>query len=157
VAGLAGAMLLPLLALLLLLPVATWFGLRGGLAPLRAVSRAIDAEPARTPTLSRDDVPGELLQLTRAVDALVGTLDAALARERRFTADAAHELRHPLSVLRMELDLVAGSDDPAARRRHLDRARDGLQRMERLVAQLLTLARVESLEAVQDAQVLLLA
>src|SRR5690606_16358830 len=85
------------------------------LAPLRAVSRAIDAQPARTPTLSRDDVPGELLQLTRAVDALVGTLADALARERRFTADAAHELRHPLSVLQLELDLVAGATDAADR------------------------------------------
>ena len=153
-AGQARALLLPLLALLFLLPMATWAGLRGGLAPLRAVSRAIAAQPARTPTLTGDAVPGELLQLTRAVDALVGTLDAALARERRFTADAAHELRHPLSVLQLELDLAAGAGDAAARSRHLDRARDGLRRMERLVAQLLTLARVESLEAVRDAAVL---
>lgn len=154
IGGLARAMVLPLLALLLLLPAATWFGLRGGLAPLRAVSRAIATQPARTPTLTRDDVPGELLQLTRAVDALVGTLDAALARERRFTADAAHELRHPLSVLQLELDLATGATDAALRMQHLDRARGGLRRMERLVEQLLTLARVESLDAVRDAEVL---
>src|SRR5690606_16967395 len=92
--ALAQGTVLPLLALLALLPVATWLGLRGGLAPLRAVSRAIAAHPARTPPLTGDAVPCELLQLTRAVDALVGSLDAALARERRFTADAAHELRH---------------------------------------------------------------
>lgn len=155
--ALAQATLVPLLALLVLLPLATWLGLRRGLAPLRAVSRAIDAQPARTPTLSRDDVPGELLQLTRAVDALVGTLDAALARERRFTADAAHELRHPLSVLQLELDLADGATDAAVRQQHLQRARAGLQRMERLVAQLLILARVESLEAVPDAATLPLA
>lgn len=149
--ALVQATLVPLFALLVLLPLATWLGLRGGLAPLRAVSRAIDAQPARTPTLTRDDVPGELLQLTRAVDTLVGTLDAALARERRFTADAAHELRHPLSVLQLELDLAASAEDDSAREQHLQRARDGLQRMERLVAQLLTLARVESLDALPDA------
>src|SRR5690606_27746668 len=120
----------------------------------RAVSRAIATQPARTPTLTRDDVPGELLQLTRAVDALVGTLDAALARERRFTADAAHELRQPLSVLQLELDLATGATDAALRMPHLDRARGGLRRMERLVEQLLTLARVESLDAVRDAEVL---
>jgi two-component system, OmpR family, sensor histidine kinase QseC len=149
--ALARAMLLPLLALLMLLPLATWFGLRRGLAPLRSLSRAIAAQPIRTPTLTRDDVPAELLQLTRALDTLVESLDLALARERRFTADAAHELRHPLSVLRLELDLFGGIDDAAARRLHLQRARDGLERMERLVAQLLTLARVESLERVADA------
>jgi len=149
--------LMPLVALLLLLPMATWLGLRGGLAPLRAVSRAIHAQPARPPTLTRDDVPGELLQLTRALDGLVGNLDAALARERRFTADAAHELRHPLSVLQLELDLAGSATDDTTRAQHLQRARDGLQRMERLVTQLLTLARVESLEAVPDATFLPLA
>lgn len=149
--------LLPLAALLLLLPFATWLGLRGGLAPLRSVSRSIDAQPARTPTLTRDDVPAELLQLTRAVDALVRTLDSALARERRFTADAAHELRHPLSVLQLELDLAGSATYDATRAQHLQRAHDGLQRMERLVTQLLTLARVESLEAVPDAAALPLA
>jgi len=149
--------LLPLLALLLLLPLATWLGLRGGLAPLRLVSRSIDAQPARTPTLTRADVPVELLQLTRAVDALVGKLDTALARERRFTADAAHELRHPLSVLQLELDLAGPAGDATGRAQHLQRAREGLQRMERLVTQLLTLARVESLDAVPDAATLSLA
>lgn len=149
--------LLPLLALLLLLPLATWLGLRGGLAPLRSVSRAIDAQPARTPTLTRADVPAELLQLTRAVDALVAKLDTALARERRFTADAAHELRHPLSVLQLELNLAGETADAASRAQHLQRAGEGLQRMERLVTQLLTLARVESLEALPDAAALPLA
>lgn len=148
------ALLAPLAGLLVLLPLATWLGLRLGLAPLRALSRAIGAQPARPPTLTRDDVPAELRQLTRALDALVAKLDAALVRERRFTADAAHELRHPLSVLRMELDLAGAAGDDAGRAAHLQRARDGLQRMERLVAQLLTLARVESLEHLDDAALL---
>ncbi|HET6434847.1 MAG TPA: ATP-binding protein [Xanthomonadaceae bacterium] len=148
------ALLVPLAGLLVLLPLATWLGLRLGLAPLRALSRAIAAQPARPPTLTRDDVPAELRQLTRALDALVAKLDSALARERRFTADAAHELRHPLSVLRMELDLAGAAGDDAGRAAHLQRARDGLQRMERLVAQLLTLARVESLEHLDDATML---
>lgn len=147
----ARALLVPLAGLLLLLPVAIWLGLRLGLAPVRAVSRAIEAQPARPPVLTRDDVPAELMQMTRALDALVADLDATLARERRFTADAAHELRHPLSVLRMELDLAGAGEDVAARARHLQHARDGLERMERLVAQLLTLARVESVEGLDAA------
>ena len=145
------ALLLPLCGLLFLLPLATWLALRAGLAPLRSLSQAIAAQPARTPVLSRDDVPVELLQLTRALDALVARLGAALSRERRFTADAAHELRHPLSVLRLELDLAGTAPGVEERGQHLERARDGLLRMERLVAQLLTLARVESLEQIDDA------
>lgn len=151
----ARALLMPLAALLLLLPVAMWLGLRLGLAPMRALSRAIEAQPVRPPRLTRDDVPAELLQMTRALDGLVAGLDATLARERRFTADAAHELRHPLSVLRMELDLAGAGGDAAARDRHLGRARDGLARMERLVAQLLTLARVESLDGLEGDATLL--
>jgi signal transduction histidine kinase len=117
---------------------------------LRGLSRTIAAQPAQTPTLTRADVPTELRQLTRALDTLVASLADALQRERRFTADAAHELRHPLSVLRMELDLAGVATQDDARRMHLQRARDGLGRMERLVAQLLTLARVESLDRLAD-------
>ena len=142
--------LVPMAGLLLLLPLAIWLGLRSGLAPLRSLSRTIAAQPAQTPTLTRDDVPTELRQLTRALDTLVASLADALQRERRFTADAAHELRHPLSVLRMELDLAGVATEDDARRTHLQRARDGLGRMERLVAQLLTLARVESLDRLAD-------
>lgn len=144
-------LLIPLAALLLLLPLVLWLGLHSGLKPLRQVSRVIASRPVQTPTLTRDDVPRELLQLTSALDALVASLDRALARERRFTADAAHELRHPLSVLRMELDLAAVAEDDASRDAHLQRAHDGLVRMERLVTQLLTLARVESLDRLDDA------
>ncbi|HEX7382511.1 MAG TPA: ATP-binding protein [Nevskiaceae bacterium] len=140
------ALVVPLIGLVLLLPLAIWLGLRTGLAPLRSVSRAIAARPARTPALTGRRVPRELVQLTRTVDALVVGINDTLQRERRFTADAAHELRHPLSVLRMELDLARVATDDDARRVHLGRARDGLARMERLVAQLLTLARVESLD-----------
>lgn len=145
------ALLIPVAVLLLLLPLVVWVGLRTGLAPLRRVSRTIARQPAQTPVLTRDDVPGELLQLTRALDALVAGLNQALARERRFTADAAHELRHPLSVLRMELDLAGSAPGGDTRGLHLARARAGLARMERLVAQLLTLARVESLDGLPEA------
>lgn len=144
------ALVVPLLGLVLFLPLAIWLGLRSGLAPLRSVSRAIAARPARTPALTGRRVPRELVQLTRTVDALVVGINETLRRERRFTADAAHELRHPLSVLRMELDLAGVVADETARRLHLQRARDGLARMERLVAQLLALARVESLDALDD-------
>ena len=149
--NLAGALLLPLAGLLLVLPLAIMLGLRLGLAPLRRVTRTLARNPAETPELSVEGVPAELLPLTRALDSLVVRLAGALQRERGFTADAAHELRHPLSVLRMELDLAGAVADADERRRHLERARTGLGRMERLVAQLLVLARVDSLDGLADA------
>ena len=78
-------------------------------------------------------------------------LKFSLDHERRFTADAAHELRNPLAALRLELDLAGCGADAAARTLHLQRARDALDRMERLVRQLLILARVEKLAELDDA------
>jgi signal transduction histidine kinase len=147
----ARALLLPLLAILLLVPLAIWLGLWMGLRPLRALSRSVSGPLTRTPRLTRDDLPAELVPLTTALDTLVSDLRGTLERERRFTADAAHELRNPLAVLRLELDLAGVATDATARADHLQRARTGLQRMERLVAQLLTLARVENLESLGDA------
>lgn len=141
---------MPMAGPLLLLPLAICLGLRNALAPLRGLSRTIAAQPAQTPTSTRDGVLTELRQLTRALDTLVVSLADALQRGCRFTADAAHELRHPLSVLRMELDLAGVAAQDNARRMHLQRARDGLGRTERLVAQLLTLARIESLDRLAD-------
>jgi signal transduction histidine kinase len=148
---LARALLLPLAGLLAMLPLAIAIGLRLGLAPLRRLSRAIGRNPALAPVLSRPDIPAELLPLTQALDMLVANLDRALQRERGFTADAAHELRHPLSVLQLELDLAGAAASADERQRHLDRAHAGLSRMERLVGQLLVLSRVDNLAGLDDA------
>jgi two-component system sensor histidine kinase QseC len=66
-----------------------------------------------------------------------------LAHERRFTADAAHELRTPLAALRAQWDVVRRAAPGSARTQAEDRLAAGFERMERLVAQLLMLSRVE--------------
>ncbi|MBP1473212.1 sensor histidine kinase N-terminal domain-containing protein [Frateuria sp. MAH-13] len=147
----AAPALFALLGLLLLLPPIVYAGLRGGLSPLRQLSRRLDvADALQVPILTDARVPLELAPFTEAVDRLVERLRHALERERRFTADAAHELRHPLAALRLELDLAARADaDP--RGHHLDRAQAALERMQRLVGQLLLLARVEQASELDDA------
>jgi len=144
--------LLALLGLLVLVPPTVYIGLRGGLKPLRKLTRHLSAatSPAM-PTLTDAYVPVELAPFTRAIDLLVARLKTGLEHERRFTADAAHELRHPLATLRLELDLAGRSDDATLRTMHLDRAHAALDRMQRLVSQLLLLARVEKLAELDDA------
>jgi two-component system sensor histidine kinase QseC len=144
--------LLALLALLVLVPPIVFAGLRSGLKPLRQLARGLSAgaDPAAA-SLTDARVPVELAPFTEAIDQLVDRLRLSLEHERRFTADAAHELRHPLAALRLELDLAARGDDAPARARHLQRAHDALDRMQRLVAQLLMLARVEKLAELDDA------
>ena len=144
--------LLALLALLVLVPPTVFAGLRSGLEPLRRLTRnlAVGTDPTAA-SLTDAQVPIELAPFTEAIDKLVDRLRLSLEHERRFTADAAHELRHPLAALRLELDLAGHGDDVPARARHLQRAQEALDRMQRLVTQLLMLARVEKLVELDDA------
>ncbi|WP_108471058.1 ATP-binding protein [Rhodanobacter thiooxydans] len=143
--------LLALLALLGLVPPIVFAGLRSGLKPLRELTRGLSATAPVTAALTDEQVPVELAPFTEAIDRLVARLQLSLQHERRFTADAAHELRHPLAALRLELDLAGRGDDAPARAPHLQRAQEALDRMQRLVTQLLMLARVEKLTELDDA------
>lgn len=150
--------LLALLALLVLVPPTVFAGLRSGLKPLRRLTRNLSVGTEAAPGCLTDErVPVELAPFTQAIDRLVARLERSLENERRFTADAAHELRHPLAALRLELDLAGRGDDAAARAAHLQRAQEALDRMQRLVSQLLLLARVEKLAELDDAGPLRLA
>jgi two-component system OmpR family sensor kinase len=84
--------------------------------------------------------------LVEEINVLLGRLGAVLERERSFTADAAHELRSPLTALRLQLDrLGAAIEDGDGAERRLAHAQlhDGVDRATRLVEQLLVMARLE--------------
>lgn len=84
---------------------------------------------------------GEIATLARAFDRMLDRLQAAFARQRQFVGDASHELRTPLAVLQAQVDLLKGEPDEAARRKGLTVLTSSLAQLERLVADLLTLAR----------------
>ena len=81
----------------------------------------------------------EVRSLTASINRMLDRLQAAFDREREFVADASHELRTPVTVAQGELDLLRRDADPAERER-LDVVRRELKRMERLVAEMLTIA-----------------
>jgi len=96
--------------------------------------------------------------LPRELDTIVGALNRLLerirrlrVREKRFIADAAHELRTPLAVLDLHAQNALAAEDPDDRREALQELRSGVARATRLVAQLLTLARLEPEEEEQEA------
>src|SRR5690625_6983309 len=83
------------------------------------------------------------MPLATALNELLARLEEVLQRERRFTGDAAHELRTPLAGIKSHLQ-IAQATAGADRDRALARAEQGIDRMTRLVAQLLELARLEA-------------
>jgi two-component system sensor histidine kinase QseC len=143
--NLLGSQLLPwLLVLPVLMGLMAW-AVRQALAPVRALADELHGRGADDlrPVPTRG-APGELQPLLAAMNGLFHRVEDTLARERRFTADAAHELRTPLAVLRAQWDVVRGASDAAERRQAEVRLSAGLDRIDRLVTQMLVLSRVEA-------------
>jgi len=137
--------LLPWLVLLPVLLLAMTWAVRRALAPVRELSDDLRGRAAEDLRPLPDELaPHELRPLVSAMNGLFTRIDATLARERRFTADAAHELRTPLAVLRAQWDVVRGSSDSDSRFVAERKLSIGMDRMDRLVTQLLALAVVES-------------
>lgn len=143
--GIARGTLLPLLFGLPVLIVLLWVVLEFA---ARGLARIVDGIERRaghdlTP-LDPSSVPLELGGLVRAINGLFDRMRMALERERRFTADAAHELRTPLAALRVHVANCHAEEDAAARDQLAGRVDRALVRMERVIAQMLDLARQDA-------------
>ncbi len=136
--------LLPQLVLIGTAAVLLWFGIRVGLAPLGRLAERLQAQDHRRPQpVTADDVPYEIQPLALALNDLLIRLDSALAAQRRFVADAAHQLRTPLTSLKLNMDQAlqdAGRDGAAPL---LQECAHAVDRVSRLAHQLLLLARAE--------------
>ncbi len=132
------AIALPLLAL------AVWWSVQRGLQPLHRLRDTLARrQPDALDPLSLDNAPRELLGPVAALNNLFGRIDALIQAERRFTADAAHELRTPIAAIRTQAQVAMGADTDVARRRALDGTIAGCDRAAHLIDQLLTLSRLE--------------
>lgn len=111
-----------------------------------AVLRAAIAKrkPFDLTPLPRVGLPNELQPLIAGFNRVLEQLDDAVQAERRFIAEAAHELRTPLAALLMQAQIALRATDPAQRREALERLTAGAQRSARLTEQLLDLARLEA-------------
>ena len=136
--------LMPMLLLIPLLAALIAWALNRGLAPLRDASRSVsDRDVSRLDPLPVAGVPRELAPLIQQINALLARLAASLDAQRRFLADAAHELRSPVSAIALQTQLAQRAQTPFARSAALDELRRGTERARRLVQQLLDFARLE--------------
>lgn len=132
----------PFLLLLPLLGLLVWFAVGRELRPLEAVARAVGQRTATAlDPLPAGGLPDEVRPLVGALNDLLERLGRALAAQRDFVADAAHELRTPLAALRLQVQLAERAATDAERAAAFATVRGGLERATRLVEQLLTLAR----------------
>jgi signal transduction histidine kinase len=132
-----GWITLPILLLLLAIDIVIF---RRALRPLlRASEQAQEISPVRTDIrLSAETIPSEIRPLVMAMNQALDRLEKGFRIQREFTADAAHELRTPLAILRTRLDTVA---DPQV----TDELRQDIEGMTRVVAQLLDIAELDTI------------
>jgi two-component system sensor histidine kinase QseC len=135
----------PLTLALPLLLLGLWWNVRSGLQPLQRLRQALlkrDTRALSPVTLA--ETPQEVQPLLDALNDLLQRLAQRMDTERRFTADAAHELRTPIAAIRAQAQVAlnASAQDPVRQQALLDTLA-GCDRASRVVEQLLTLARVE--------------
>jgi two-component system sensor histidine kinase QseC len=129
---------LPVLALLV------WLAVGWGLAPLQGMAHLLKSrDPGNLSPLVLEKLPDELEPAVASLNRLLMQVTDLLEREKRFLSYAAHELRTPLAVLRLQADNAVRAADPADREQALKQLDRSVARATRLVEQLLALARLE--------------
>jgi two-component system, OmpR family, sensor kinase len=142
----AGNLLKPLLFSLPLLAFLLWVAVARSLRPLAKLTREVARrEPGNLSPLDAQSAPREVAPLIERINKLFGRIEASLQQERRFTADAAHELRTPVAGIKAQAQVARAATSETERIRALDNAILGCDRAAHLIDQLLTLARIDTL------------
>ncbi|HEY8607126.1 MAG TPA: ATP-binding protein [Noviherbaspirillum sp.] len=136
----------PIIPVSLLLLAAAWWVVTSALAPLNRIGNDLARRDAGSlAPVSDAGVPKEVSRLVAELNSLLVRVDGALQSQQRFVADAAHELRSPLTALKLQVQTLARARDDAARGHGISRLLAGVDRASRLVEQLLSLAREDPL------------
>jgi two-component system sensor histidine kinase QseC len=144
---LAKGLLGPLLLALPALGVLLWIAIRGGLRPLLGLREELARrDPENLAPIERGRAPREVVPLIDQLNRLFERITRSLERERRFTADAAHELRTPVAAIKAQAQVARMAAGEDARHHALDQVVNAADRAGRLVQQLLTLARLDAVD-----------
>jgi two-component system sensor histidine kinase QseC len=128
----------------LILAAMLWLAIGWGLKPLVNMAATLRARhPGSLEPLQLTPLPTELEPMQAALNRMLAQIQEVMGRERRFIADAAHEMRTPLAVLRVHAQNLMEAASEGERRASLEHLIAGVDRTSRLVNQLLTMARIE--------------
>lgn len=128
----------------LILAAMVWLAIGWGLKPLADMAATLRARHSGSlEPLQLTPLPSELEPMQAALNRMLAQIQDVLERERRFIADAAHEMRTPLAVLRVHAQNLLEAGTEHERRESLEHLIAGVDRASRLVNQLLTMARIE--------------
>jgi two-component system OmpR family sensor kinase len=134
--------LMPILFLVPLLVLLVGVLVRQMFKPLKLLSDDVGRRSAHDlRELDETRLPSEVRPLVGEINQLLGRIGRSMAVQRRFVADAAHELRSPMTAMSLQAERLGATDMPDEARARLDALRTGLQRTRVLLDQLLTLAR----------------
>lgn len=149
----AWRLLFPALFGLPLIGLWVWLATRHGFASLDGIARQIASrDPQQLQPVHPPAAPEEIRTLLEALNGLFQRVENTLEGERRFTADAAHELRTPLAALQAQLQVAQRARDSDERERSLNQLQNGLSRAAHLVDQMLQLARLDPESGLPDPQ-----
>lgn len=138
------SVVVPQLLLIVMATAVVWFGVSRGLQPLQRLRAAVSDRSHRDLSpIALDDVPGEVRPLVEEVNELMARLGQTFDFQNRFVADAAHQLKTPVSGLKAQIELALREHDPERVRHSLAQLYLSADRLSRLVRQLLSLARNE--------------
>ena len=136
--------LYPLLVALPVVALLIWYSIGRGLAPLQRLATEVSRRtPQQLKPIEASAAPDEVQPLTDSLNSLLLRLQDAFARETRFTADAAHELRTPLASIKAQAQVALRAVDDDERRASLHKIVEGVDHSSHLLEQMLTLARLE--------------
>ena len=148
------SVILPQFVIIPLAVILVWFGLSQGLRPLTRLRKRIETRrEADLSPIALRRVPEELRPLTEAFNSMLARMQQNVDAQRRFVADAAHQMRTPLTGLKTQAQLAMRETDPAELRHALRQIATSVDRASHLVNQLLALARAEASEHSQQALV----
>jgi two-component system sensor histidine kinase QseC len=151
--GIAANLLNPLLVALPVLGLFLWLSIGRALKPLKRLGHQLEERKADDiGVLAAEGAPAEVVPLVDSLNVLFERVGRLVENERRFTADAAHELRTPLAALKTHAQVARGASENQVRQHALDSVIAGCDRATRLVEQLLTLARLEPEHSIRPAE-----